>query len=306
LLSDIQWEFLLHRTFTGYDVSRQMARIATMNLVLHGLERRAVRRVNSLSEHGGLTEEEINRRYDVILSNPPFAGTLHRESVRSDLPTTSKKTELLFLGLMMDALKPAGRCAVVVPEGLLFGSTSAHVELRRKLVHDYQLLAVVSLPAGVFKPYAGVKTGVLVFRCSPAIHNPQSAIRNRKVWFYEVRNDGYDPDKIVGGGRPETPDKNDIPDLLRQWKVFKESNYADPPGVEAGTLLESVSESPRCWWATVETLIANDYNLAAGRYKPQIAEPPPDEDPAELIREVLAIEREIEAGLEKLLREVEA
>ena len=205
---------------------------------------------------------------------------------------------------MMEALAPGGRCAVVVPEGLLFGSTKAHVDLRRKLMGDYDLLAVISLPAGVFKPYAGVKTGVLVFR-KPLV-DTKAAQKTGKVWFYEVRNDGYDPDKIVGGGRPETPEKNDIPALLREWKLYKDSGFRDPPGVEGGTLLPPGSEEPRCWWASIDSIAENGYNLAAGRYKPQVAENAPEEDPAELIREVLTIEREIVDGLEKLLKEVEA
>jgi len=292
---------LLEQSIYGIDVSRQMMRIAMMNLVLHGIRSARVKRANALSEMGGLTEEDLTRKYKVILSNPPFAGVLPKESIRKDLPTNSKKSELLFLGVMMEALAPGGRCAVVVPEGLLFGSTNSHVELRRKLVEDFDLLAVISLPAGVFKPYAGVKTGVLVFR---RLAHEESK-RVRKVWFYEIRADGYDPDKITGGGRPETPERNDIPDLLSQWKVFKDSRFQEPPGVEAGALLEAGSEEPRCWWATTEAIIQNDYNLAAGRYKPQVAEQAPEEDPAELIREVLATEKEIAAGLEKLLKEVE-
>src|SRR5205807_573304 len=175
-----------------------------------------VKRANALSELGGLTEEDLKRRYKVILSNPPFAGVLPQESIRKDLPTNSKKSELLFLGVMMEALAVGGRCAVVVPEGLLSGSTSAHVELRRKLVDDYELLAVVSLPGGVFKPYAGVKTGVLVFRKPEGLdaNNVRSA---RRIWFFEIQADGFDPDKISGGGRPETPERNDIPELLHQW-----------------------------------------------------------------------------------------
>ena len=153
---------------------------------------------------------------------------LPQESIRKDLPTNSKKSELLFLGVMMEALAPGGRCAVVVPEGLLFGSTKAHVDLRRKLMGDYDLLAVISLPAGVFKPYAGVKTGVLVFR-KPMV-DTKAAQKTGKVWFYEVRNDGYDPDKIVGGGRPETPEKNDIPALLREWKIYKDSGFRASAG----------------------------------------------------------------------------
>ena len=205
----------------------------------------------------------------------------------------------------MEALAPGGQCAVVVPEGLLFGSTKAHTELRRKLVEDYDLLAVVSLPAGVFKPYAGVKTGVLVFR-RPSSAEGEDKKSDKKVWFYEIRADGYDPDKISGGGRPETPERNDIPDLLIQWKVYKESKYTEPPGVEAGTLLPADSEEPRCWWTTVTSIAENDYNLAAGRYKPQVAERVSDEDPSALISDTIHLQCQIVDGLEKLLSELES
>ena len=295
---------LLEQSIYGTDVSRQMMRISMMNLVLHGIRHARVKRANTLSELGGLTEDDLTRKYKVILSNPPFTGALPRESIRKDLPTNSKKSELLFLGVMMEALAPGGRCAVIVPEGLLFGSTNAHKELRQKLVENYELLAVISLPAGIFKPYAGVKTGVVVFR------RPQNGDKekktNTKVWFYEVKNDGFDPDKIAGGGRPETPGQNDIPELLRQWKTYRQSGFKNPPGVEAGSVLEPGSDEPHSWWAEIENIEKNDCNLAAGRYKPQIAEHPPKEDPAELIRDVLSIEREISAGLEKLLQDVEA
>lgn len=297
---------LLERSIYGIDVSRQMMRIAMMNLVLHGIRQANVKRANTLSDMGGLNEDDLNRRYKVILSNPPFAGVLPKESIRKDLPTNSKKSELLFLGVMMEALAPGGQCAVVVPEGLLFGSTKAHVELRRKLVEDYDLLAVVSLPPGVFKPYAGVKTGVLVFRRPASGAKKDKKTKHKeKVWFYEVRADGFDPDKISGGGRPETPKRNDIPDLLGQWKMYKDSKFSTPPGVAGGTLLPPGSEETRCWWTTIKAIAENDYNMAAGRYKPQIAEKAPDDDPAELIRETLAIERQIAGGLEKLLSEVE-
>jgi type I restriction enzyme M protein len=300
------WE-LLERSIYGIDVSRQMMRIAMMNLVLHGIRQANVKRANTLSDMGGLTEDDLTRRYKVILSNPPFAGVLPKESIRKDLPTNSKKSELLFLGVMMEALAPGGQCAVVVPEGLLFGSTSAHVELRRKLIEDFDLLAVVSLPAGVFKPYAGVKTGVLVFRRPASGAKKDKKTKHKeKVWFYDVRADGFDPDKISGGGRPETPERNDIPDLLNEWKAYKQSKFLNPPGVEGGTLLQPGSEEPRCWWASIKTVAENDYNLAAGRYKPQIAEKAPDDDPKQLIRETLTIEREIAGGLERLLQYMEA
>ena len=294
---------LLEQGIYGIEVSRQMMRIAMMNLVLHGIRNAKVKRANALSEMGGLTDEDLNRRYKVILSNPPFAGVLPKESIRKDLPTDSKKSELLFLGVVMEALASGGRAAVLVPEGLLFGSTSAHIELRRKLVENYDLQAVISLPAGVFKPYAGVKTGVLVFR-RPA--NDKKEKHSGKILFAEIKNDGFDPDKITGGGRPETPDKNDIPELLRLWKVFRESGFQKPPGVKAGTLLPPGSDVPSCWWATVTDVAENDFNLAAGRYKPQVVETVSNEDPAELIHATLNLERYIASGLEKLLKEVES
>lgn len=298
---------LLERSIFGIDVSRQMMRIAMMNLVLHGIRKAHVKRANTLSGMGGLSEDDLKRRYKVILSNPPFAGVLPKESIRNDLPTNSKKSELLFLGVMMEALAPGGRCAVVVPEGLLFGSTSAHVELRRKLVDDYDLLAVISLPAGVFKPYAGVKMGILVFRKPlEEARDAKKVSSQKKIWFYEIKNDGFDPDKIQGGGRPETPERNEIPALLREWAKYKATGFKTPPGVEGGSILPPGTEEPKCWWATLKTISENDYNLAAGRHKPQVSEKAPEDDPADLIRETLALERDIVSGLENLLREIES
>ena len=294
----------LEASIYGTDVSRQMMRISVMNLVLHGIRHARLKRANVLSEMSGLTEDDLHRRYQVILSNPPFAGQIPSESIRQDLPTTSKKSELLFLALMLRSLAPGGRCAIVVPEGALFGSTKAHIALREKLLRECELLAVVSLPAGVFKPYAGVKTSVLVFR-RPATDRGGSRAATKRAWFYEIKNDGYDPDKIQGGGRPETPEKNDIAGLLAAWADYKASRFARPPGSEGGALLDAGSDEPRCWWAPFVVIADNNFNLTASRYKPRVAEPVPDEDPAELIREVIAIEKEITAGLEKLLHEGE-
>ena len=294
----------LEASIYGTDVSRQMMRISAMNLVLHGIRHARLKRANVLSEMSGLTEDDLHRRYRVILSNPPFAGQIPSESIRHDLPTTSKKSELLFLALLLRSLAPGGRCAVVVPEGALFGSTKAHKNLREKLLREFELLAVVSLPAGVFKPYAGVKTSVLVFR-RPVNEPDGSRPATKHAWFYQIRNDGYDPDKIQGGGRPETPEKNEVPGLLAAWADYEASRFEQPPGDEAGALLEAGSDAPRCWWAPFDAVAENDFNLAASRYKPRVAEPVPDDDPADLIRDVLALEKEITLGLEKLLREVE-
>jgi len=296
---------VLEASIYGTDVSRQMMRISMMNLVLHGIGKARLKRANVLSEIGGQSEDDLNRRYKVILSNPPFAGVLPKESIRQDLPTSSKKSELLFLALMMESLAPGGRCAVVVPEGALFGSTKAHKSMRQKLVQDFEILAVVSLPAGVFKPYAGVKTSVLIFRKPVSAPNKGKAA-TEKIWFYDVKNDGFDPDKIQGGVRPETPEKNDIPWLLTAWVEYKKSNFQLPPGNEGSVILDPGSEEPKCWWVSYDTIEAGDFNLTASRYKPQIGEEVPDEDPADLIREVIAIEKEITAGMKKLLKDVES
>lgn len=293
----------LEQSIYGIDVSRQLMRIAMMNLVLHGFRNANIKRGNTISESGGLTEDDLNRTYKVILSNPPFAGAIPKDSIRSDLPTNSKKSEVLFLGVMMKALAPGGRCAVVVPEGLLFGSTGAHVDLRKKLVQDFEVLAVVSLPAGVFKPYAGVKTSVVVFRKPTA--KIEKALDERKIWFYEVTNDGYHPDKISGGGRVETPDENRIPDLLRKWTTYKEGGFENPPGPEGGTVLEPDADEPSCWWIDGRLLEENGFNLSAGGYKPSRGNEIEEIDLIKLIRSTITLEDEISNGLKTLLKEME-
>jgi type I restriction enzyme M protein len=292
---------LLSESIYGFDVSRQMVRIATMNLVLHGIRSFKLRQANVLSEIAGFTEDDLRRRYTLTVGNPPFRGILPKDSIRQDLPTNSKISELLFLAANMKSLDTKGRCALLVPEGLLFASTSTHVNLRKTLVQEFELLAVVSLPTGVL-PYTMVKTSVLIFRKPLDV----TTRHLNQVWFYEVKNDGYGKGKIAVKHKPETPKENDIPDLLKQWKVYKESGFEVAPGVKTGTLLSSGSEEPRCWWASLDTIAKNDYNLQARLYKPQVAVSVPDDDPVELIRDVLAIEREISSGLEKLLRDLEA
>jgi len=162
----------------------------------------------------------------------------------------------------------------------------------------------VSLPAGVFKPYAGVKTSVLIFR-KPVSAPKKGKAATEKIWFYEVKNDGFDPDKIQGGVRPETPEKNEIPGLLAVWAKYKEARFQNPPGEKANDMLASGSDESKCWWAEYDVIEGSDFSLTASRYKPQIGEEMPDEDPTDLIRDVLEIEKKITVGLEKLLKDVE-
>ena len=301
------WE-RLEASLYGNDVSREMIRIGRMNLVLHGFPRARLKRANTLSDIGGLTEDDLARRYRVILSNPPFAGMLPRDSIRSDLPTNSKKSELLFLAVMMQSLAPGGRCAVVIPEGLLFGSTSAHTELRKKLCTEFEVQCVVSLSAGVFKPYAGVKTSILIFRrpansgsSTPRPLDSSTPDAARRVWFYDLAQDGYDADKISGGGRPITPEKNDIPEFLSAWAAFKHDGYRTPPGVPAGTLLPAGTPDPKSWHATLEQIELADWALSANRYKPQVASAIEESDPKDLIQDALKTENEITHQLQQLL-----
>jgi type I restriction enzyme M protein len=292
----------LEASLFGNDVSREMVRIARMNLVLHGFPRARIKRANTLSDLGGLTEDDLTRRYRVILSNPPFAGMLPRDSIRGDLPTNSKKSELLFLAVMMQSLAPGGRCAVVIPEGLLFGSTAAHTELRKKLCTDFEVQCVVSLSAGVFKPYAGVKTSILIFRRPLASGDatPSSRSSDRRVWFYDLSLDGYDADKISGGGRPQTPEKNDIPAFLAAWAEFKRGGYRTPPGVAAGTLLPAGTPEPKSWHATLEQIEAAGWTLSANRYKPQVTQGSLVDNPRDLVQEIASHEQAILSGVAAL------
>ena len=178
-------EHFHHGLFHGFDFDNTMLRIGSMNMLLHGVENPDIRYRDSLAqEHGG--EEE---KYTLVLANPPFAGSLDYENTAKDLLqiVKTKKTELLFLALFLRLLKPGGRAAVIVPDGVLFGSSKAHKELRRILVEDQKLDAVVSLPGGVFKPYAGVSTAILLF-------TKTNSGGTDHVWFYDVTADGWSLD----------------------------------------------------------------------------------------------------------------
>ena len=214
----------LEASIYGTDVSRQMMRISVMNLVLHGIARARLKRANVLSEMSGLTEDDLNRHYAVILSNPPFAGQVPKESIRRDLPTKAKKSELLFLALMLRSLAPGGRCAWSYPKV----RSSVRRRRTRTCVRSWSG-STRSWPWCRFRlaclnPTPGVKTSILVFR-RPANELENGDAATKQVWFYEIHNDGYNPKKIQGGGRPETPEKNDVPGLLAAWTEYKSSRF---------------------------------------------------------------------------------
>ncbi|MFZ1933811.1 MAG: N-6 DNA methylase [Thermoguttaceae bacterium] len=203
-----EWEFAQTCAFTAYDndSGMTMLRIGSMNLMLHGLTSPRFHYADTLSK--GFNEE---RAYDIVLANPPFKGAIDAADVNPSLPAKCKKTEILFLHLFLRLLENGGRAAVIVPDGVLFGSSNAHVEIRKKLIEENRLDAVVSMPSGVFRPYAGVSTAVLVFT---------KAAATERIWFYDMEHDGFSLDDK----RQHVPE-NDIPDLLACWQHRHDTKF---------------------------------------------------------------------------------
>lgn len=193
----------MNHMFHGYDMDRTMLRIGAMNMMTHGVDNPDIDYRDSLSD-----QNQDRDKYSLILANPPFKGSLDYDSVSADLLKVckTKKTELLFLILFLKMLKIGGRCACIVPDGVLFGSSKAHKAIRRELVEENRLEAVISMPSGVFKPYAGVSTAILIF--TKTGHGGTD-----KVWFYDMKADGFSLDD------KRTPTaENDIPDIINRFK----------------------------------------------------------------------------------------
>src|SRR5216684_4699965 len=207
-LTKEEWEYSQTRALTGFDSDSGMTmlRIGSMNLMLHGIAVPNFRYTDTLSK--AFTKE---RAYDVVLANPPFKGAIDSADVNPTLPVKCKKTEILFLHLFLRLLENGGRAAVIVPDGVLFGSSNAHVDIRKKIIEENRLDAVVSMPSGVFRPYAGVSTAVLLFTKGGT---------TEKVWFYDMEHDGYSLDDK----RQKVPE-NDIPDILECWRNRRDAKF---------------------------------------------------------------------------------
>ena len=262
-----------HGMFHGYDFDSTMLRIGSMNMLLHGVEQPDIRYRDSLSE--GASGDE--GRYSLVLANPPFAGSLDAESVSKDLQRVVKtrKTELLFLALFLRLLQPGGRAAVIVPDGVLFGSSTAHKTLRKTLIEDQKLDAVVKLPSGVFRPYAGVSTAILFFT-----RTDSGGTDN--VWFYDVRADGFSLDD------KRTPtEANDLPDVLARW--------AQRDGAESQR-----ARTEQSFCVPKADIVAQGYDLSLNRYREVVHEEVEHRDPLKIIAELEQMEKEIEQGLADL------
>jgi type I restriction enzyme M protein len=269
LLNPQQWSFLEDHAITGFDNDANMVKIAIMNLYLHQLEKAEVKHHNPLTAKLGGAYP--GQHFEVILANPPFAGRVQRESILADIDLATRETELLFLKWFIDHLSPGGRAGVIVPNGVLFGSGKAGRRVRELLLTTFDLQAVVALPAGVFRPYSGVGTAILIFENS----GPTEA-----TWFYELSADGFTLDD------KRTPTaSNDIPDVLAKWP--------------------SREEGHRSFCVPVEKLRENGWQLMPSRYKPVTLEAALHEPPAKIVGEVLSIERDILERAQSLLDALE-
>lgn len=287
-------EHFATRAFNASDSDRTMVRVAAMNLLLHGVESPRLRRADSLSED----EASVRDAYTLVLANPPFAGSLDSDGVAKDVQriVKTKKTELLFLALILAQLKTGGRAAVIVPEGVLFGASKAHTEIRRTLVENHRLQAVVALPGGVFKPYAGVSTAILLF-------TKTGQGGTDEVLFYGLDADGYSlddkrtpllPDDKLGpdatGLTADELAKNNLPDVLAKWNAWE----AKPSSAAFA------DRTSRCFAVPKSAIVANNYDLSFNRYREVVHAAVEHDSPAEILAELQTLESNIAKGLTEL------
>lgn len=265
--------------FHGFDFDSTMLRIAAMNLVMHGITQPDIHYQDTLSQRfSERFPKAAKDGFDLILANPPFKGALDEEDVDPVLLRTvkTKKTELLFVALIMKMLKVGGRSATIVPDGVLFGSSRAHQELRKHLVDDNQLEAVISLPSGVFKPYAGVSTAILIFT---------KGGKTDHVWFYDVEADGRTLDD-----RRQEIEENDLPDLINKFRK-REKSLADS---------DQNDRTAKSFWVSQKEIAKNKFDLSLGRYKAQEYEVEKFEPPREILRRLKDLETKISQELNEL------
>ncbi len=257
--------------FSGFDTDQSMLRIGAMNMMLHGVEDPNIRYQDSLS--GENTERDT---YSLIMANPPFTGSVFQEEISKDLLALckTKKTELLFMALFTKMLKIGGRCASIVPDGVLFGSSSAHKALRKELVDNQQLIAVISMPSGVFKPYAGVSTAVLIF-------TKTNNGGTDKVWFYDMKADGYSLDD-----KRSPISENDIPDVIERFQNLQAE--------------ETRERTEQSFMVPKQEIVDNGYDLSINKYKKTEYKPieyPPTE---QILKEIIELNEQIMKETEEL------
>ena len=261
----------MNHMFHGYDMDRTMLRIGAMNMMTHGIDNPFIEYRDSLSD-----QNPDREKYSLILANPPFKGSLDADIVSADLLKIckTKKTELLFLALFLRMLRIGGRCACIVPDGVLFGSSTAHKAIRKELVEGNRLEAVISMPSGVFKPYAGVSTGILVF--TKTGHGGTD-----KVWFYDMTADGFSLDD-----KRSPVAENDIPDIIARFR-----------NLEAEKDRRRTEQS---FFVPKAEIVENGYDLSINKYKKTEYKPVEYPSTQEIMADLHELEMQITAGLEEL------
>ncbi len=270
-MTEEQWEDFISTMFTGFDTDNTMLRISAMNLMLHSITNPEILYKDSVSK-----QNQISGKYTICLANPPFKGTVDAESINDDLKsiTNTKKTELLFLALFIRLLKIGGRCACIVPDGVLFGSSNAHKSIRKELVENHKLQAVISMPSGVFKPYAGVSTAVLLF-------TKTGAGGTDYVWFYDMKADGF----TLDDKRSETLE-NDIPDIIERFHSLEKETDR--------------KRTEQSFFVPKEEIVENGYDLSINKYKKVEYVPVEYPPTSEIIAEIKELQKKISEGIEEL------
>ena len=261
----------MNHMFYGFDMDRTMLRIGAMNMMTHGVESPCIEYRDSLSD-----QNQDKDKYSLVLANPPFKGSLDYDIVSADLLKVckTKKTELLFLTLFLRMLKVGGRCACIVPDGVLFGSSKAHKSIRKEIVEGNRLEAVISMPSGVFKPYAGVSTGILIF--TKTGHGGTD-----NVWFYDMQADGFSLDD-----KRSPVAENDIPDIIERFhNLDKETDRA---------------RTEKSFFVPKQEIVDNDYDLAINKYKKVEYVPVEYPSTQEIMADLHELQMKITAGLAEL------
>jgi len=267
LTDERQWKQLKENTFFGYDMDDSMVRIGLMNLMMHGISSPNIEQKDTLSK-----KYDEDNYFDVIMANPPFKGSIDKGDINESLSLPTTKTELLFINRIIKSLKIGGRAGVIVPDGVLFGSSNAHVMARKMLLNDCELQGVISLPSGVFKPYAGVSTAILIF---------VKGGDTEKVWFYDMQADGFSLDDK----RAKIKD-TDIPDIVEKWKHRK-----------------SITENDRkskFFYVTKKEIEDAKFDLSINRYKEVEYEQVEYDPPKNILGTIRELENEIQHGLDEL------
>jgi type I restriction enzyme M protein len=276
LLTPDQWGHIKSDMLHGFDFDSTMLRTSAMNLILHGVDNPNIHYQDTMS--GNFIEKfpkQAQNYFDVILANPPFKGSLDFEDISKTLlsKVKTKKTQLLFIALILRMLKIGGRSATIVPDGVLFGSQNAEVNLRKLLIDENQLEAVISLPSGVFKPYAGVSTAIIVFTKGGS---------TKDVFFYDVQNDGYSLDDK----REPQPDKDDLKDVMKCWRKRD--------------LKIDTDRTKKHFFIPVDEIRENKYDLSINHYKEVVPKEEHYDPPKEILGKMKALEDEIQKGLGEL------